>query len=98
MAKKKHRRKAAMTIPLAVVAGFLPAGNKLWDNRESVESLTNEASKMFVGFDPRSGNWDLEDLKFGIAPILVGFLVHRVASGLGVNRALGSARVPFLRI
>jgi len=99
MAKKKvKRRKAQMTLPLAVVAGFLPAGGKLYESRGSVEGISNTASRIFLGFNPDNGKWDLEDMKFGIGPILVGFMMHKIASGLGVNRALGAARVPFIRI
>jgi len=99
MAKRKgRRRKAQMTIPLAVVAGFLPAGGRLYDNRGSAQELSDTASRIFLGFDPSRGNWDFEELKYGLAPIFVGFLMHKIASGLGVNRALGAARVPFIRI
>lgn len=99
MAKKKgKRRKAQMTLPLAVVAGFLPAGGKIYAARGSVEDMSETASRIFTGFDPGSGNWDFEDMKYGIAPVFVGFMVHKIASGLGINRALGAARVPFIRI
>lgn len=99
MAKKKgKRRPARMTIPLAVVAGFLPAGSKLYDSRGSVEELSNTASRILIGFNPQNGNWNAEDLKYGLGPIFVGMILHKVASGLGINRALGAARIPFIRI
>jgi len=87
-----------MTIPVAVVAGFLPAAGKIYESRGSPEGMANTSSRIFLGFNPDNGNFDFEDMKFGIAPIFMGFIVHKIASGMGINRALGAARVPFIRI
>lgn len=102
MAKKKgKRKKSQITMPLAVVAGFVPPG--LIIHRESqggrgVEGAAMAASRIFLGYDSMSATWNFNQLKYGFGPILVGFAVHKIASMVGINRALGAAKIPFIRI
>jgi len=101
MAKKKHRKKAAMTMPLAVVAGFIPPARIIWNESQGgrgIEGGAIAASRIFLGFDSVTAQWDFRQLQYGFAPILAGFAIHKVASMVGVNRALAAARIPFVRI
>ncbi len=96
----KHHRKQGMTIPLAVVGGFAPltiatvngfrAGGMQYGADRLVWGLT--------GYSPTAGRWDVNGLRVGALPIGVGFLIHSLASRLGINRALSRARIPFIRI
>lgn len=99
--KKKHRKKAAMTMPLAVVAGFVPPGLIVYRESQGgrgIQGGAMAASRIFLGYDSGTAKWDFSQLQYGFGPVLVGFGVHKVAQMLGVNRALAAARIPFIRI
>lgn len=101
MAKKKQRRKQALTMPLAVVAGFVPPARIIYlesQGGRGIEGGAVAASRIFLGYDSVTAQWDFGQLKYGFGPILMGFAVHKVASMFGVNRALAAARIPFVRI
>ena len=113
MAKKKTRtvtryvrrasRKArGFTIPIAAVLGFTPILADAWNNSRGTGGLETAArvvARNLTGYDPYSRTWSMAYLSRGLFPIILGVGVHRiVGSMLGVNRMLGQARVPFLRI
>lgn len=92
MVKKPKRRKRQMTIPIALIGGLAGMPNL----REAITALF-------------SGNIDLALVNLGamvspsgiranIIPLATGMAVHYGASKLGINRALGAAGVPFIRI
>ena len=89
------------TIPLAIVGGFVPFVAHTYRNYQSggaAHAMTYFA-KPFVPFDPVNGRMDTSKLCYGLYPVALGFLVHwLVGNKLGVNKALGRAKVPFLRI
>lgn len=101
MAQK--RRKPQITIPLAIVAGFIPAVNDV--QRTHVQfggypkAIIHTTAGLF-GWDTVQNKWaGLTQMKYaGTFPIILGFLVHWVAGKVGVNRMLGQMRIPFLRI
>jgi hypothetical protein len=101
MAKTKRRAGAKMTIPLAVVGGLVPMGVDVLSAYKigGASAALGHVSMCTTGYDPSDGK-----MKLGFAvqklygPLLAGFLVHKLASKLGVNRALGKAGVPLLRI
>lgn len=102
MAKKKARRSSkGMTVPLAVIGGLVPAGADVlaaWRTAGAQAGIEHVAM-VTTGYDPSDGQW-----KPGFAmqklygPLFVGFMVHKLAARLGINRALGRAGVPFVRI
>jgi len=101
MAKKKHRKKQAMTMPLAVVAGFFPAGQIIWAESQGARGLqggAQAASRIFLGYDSVNAQWDFRQLQYGFGPIIVGFGIHKLAQMVGINRAMAAARIPFIRI
>ncbi len=102
MAKKKgKRRRPQMTMPLAVVAGFVPPTRIIWaESRGSrgVEGGAVAASRIFIGYDQNNSRWDFSQLQYGFGPILMGFGIHKIAQIVGLNRALAAARIPFIRI
>ena len=95
---RTHRKKAAMTIPVAMVAGFMPFGMGIWGYRSSPTDMASFASQALTGYNPAGGNFTTTYLKQGLFPIAAGTLVHIMASKLGINRLLGRARIPFVRI
>lgn len=96
----RRRGRGGMTFPIAVAAGFMPyvgatvgavktAG---WQNGLST------SSKFLTGFDPVTRTWSAGYLWQGLIPALLGVVAHRViGGGLGLNRILARARVPFIR-
>lgn len=91
-----HKKKQ-MTIPLAVVAGFVPYGMTLWKHR-SDGNFGNYAAADLTGYDPVTQHWSFQYFKRGGLLILGGFAVHMIAEKIGVNRSLARAGIPFIRI
>lgn len=54
----------------------------------------------YTGYDSWTGGLSMGGLQRGLVPLIIGAAVHKFVGGapLNVNRALGSAGVPFLRI
>ena len=98
--RSKHRRKAGFTLPVAVVAGFLPGISTSLDyfNRYGFQGLSTQLGRVYLGYDSQTSRWIPSLMWQGTGPLAIGLIVHKVASMLGVNRALASARIPFIRI
>lgn len=95
----KHR-KTKFTVPLAVVAGFVPLGLSIYNARDTgVAGIMNTISKRMTGYDTTTAKWSFSDMKCGTISILGGFLVHSlVGNKLGINRMIARAGIPILRI
>jgi hypothetical protein len=98
--RAKHRSKAGFTLPLAVIAGFAPlATNGLRDySQGGLELLGTGLTWRLTGYNMLSKKFDASGFATGLGPILLGLLVHKLAGKVGINRALSSAGVPFLRV
>ena len=98
--QKRHHKKPGITIPLAVVAGFLPIGLDVGQQIKNGD--WNEAGNVMVhnllGINRWNNKWDTQGFSHGLYPIAAGFGVHWLASKLGVNRAIAKAHIPFIRI
>jgi len=94
------RRHPKATVPIAVVMG---AGAGLIGPLELVlagryyEGLRN-AVLNYTGYNVQVQTWTMAPMKNGLVPLAIGILIHKGASMLGVNRALGAAKIPFLRV
>ena len=107
-AKKKHRKSRTPSVSLAVVGGFAPGVGKLWYHFRNpslhgagngFEAAGIEASRIYAGYDPRDGSFNMAWMGLGTFPILIGALVHKFVGGrLGVNRMLGASGIPFIRL
>lgn len=100
MAKKnKHRNGKKMTIPIAVVAGMIPGlwrvGGK-WS--QGFGTMANEAGRVYLGYDSWTGQWNMGSLKFGLAPLIGGFVVHKIASIVGINKMIARTGIPLIRL
>jgi hypothetical protein len=94
--RRTHKQK--LTIPLAVVAGFIPAVVGVWNRRGSSQAVADYLQAGFTGITPGTGQFSFSNLRAGLLPVVAGFGVHMVASKLGINRAIGRSGIPFIRI
>lgn len=104
MAKKRAARKSnKFTLPLAVIGGFAPLGlNLLGATKRALAGDLAGASQEIVirttGYNTDTKSWNGAVFAETYVPILAGFVVHKLAGRLGVNRAIAKAGVPILRI
>lgn len=103
MAKKKKRRRAnKFTLPITIVAPMAAVGVDVvkYSNDRGLSSGMYRLTEIMTGYNPnnKSDPWDISRMKSGLFPILAGMVVHKIAGRLGVNRALGKAGVPYLRV
>lgn len=106
MAKKASgRRRAGFTLPLAVVAGFASPVSRTWGHFRSngltgEEGAVAEFSRTMIGINPYANPVQFESwrLRYGLYPVVLGLLVHKVASWVGINRMIAQAHVPVVRI
>jgi len=101
MAKRsKHHKKPGMTVSVAVAAGFLPLVNQviIGFREGGIKRVGDRVCASLTGYDPAVERWESAYLKNGTLPIVLGVLVHKLAGKMGVNRALGNAGIPFIRI
>jgi hypothetical protein len=99
--KTRHRSKAGMTVPIAVLAGFAPLAIDCLEmvNRYGIKEVPHALAYNLAGINTWEGNkFDIRLLAKGWAPIIGGLVVHKLASKMGFNRMLAQAGVPFLRI
>lgn len=109
MAKKKRRGSRKMTIPLGLVGGLggamaVPAATGAGGNSIIGAVMTGDpqwvleaVAENFTGFNPYTGQWNLMNAR-GLWCVLAGLAAHKVASWTGVNRALGRAKIPLIRV
>lgn len=97
---RRPGRRGGFTIPLAVLAGFGPMTADVIHGYQTggIKSAANDLLANVSGYDARSKSWSFSLLARGMGPVLAGFLVHKMAGKLGVNRALAKAGVPWVRI
>ena len=91
-----------MTIPLAPVLGLV-AGLSDPINYAMAGDYTNAinvACMNYTGYHPGNKTFDLQRAQVGLAPLIIGALVHKFVGGapLNLNRMLAAANVPVLRI
>lgn len=98
--KRKSRRRNGFTIPIAAAVPLVYVGynSLLYAVNQSPQVALEKTTKWFTGYSIETGRWSWENLKFGLFPVIGGIMAHKVASKLGVNRALASAGVPWLRV
>lgn len=100
--RKRKIRKKRFTIPLAPVLG-LAAGlaepiQKAMGG--DVQGAINVATHHYTGYSVERGQFEIDGLKHGIVPLIIGLLVHKFVGGapLNANRMLARAGVPVVRI
>ena len=98
--KKKHRAKRKFTLPVAVVAGFMPGAVASINDFQAygMKGAGTMIARRYIGFDPQTNRFVPNLMWGGTFPLILGIVVHKVAGILGVNRALASAGIPFVRV
>lgn len=98
--RRGRSRAAKTTIPLAVIGGFVPLGVRGYNgfHANGIVGALDGVSSGLTGYSVFDQKWHPEVMAQYVAPIVGGFLVHWLAGRLGINRALGRAKVPLLRI
>lgn len=99
-ARRSRGRRGGFTLPLAVVGGFVPLAVHAVDDYR-VGGITHVGKGIAVrttGYMVDTNQFEPKYLTQGLLPILAGLFVHKVASKVGVNRALARSGVPFVRI
>jgi len=103
MAKKngKRRAKRGITVPVAIIG---PIGYNLAQRIDEISRGVSWAEVMdrlqysYTGYSTVHKNFKFDRMTQGALPLAVGTLVHNIAKRFGVNRALGSAGIPIIRI
>jgi len=102
MAKKTRKHsKPQMTIPLAVVAGFVPLAKDVYTGYTSygVTGAGHYLVGGITGYDTNTGKFNLPWAASHFwLPVGAGLVVHKLAGRFGINRALSRAGIPLLRI
>jgi hypothetical protein len=96
MAKKTHRKRGGFTVPVAVLAGFAPMISDV--AQLGIMQTPHVVAYELLGYNTWDKTWKGDRAVKGWAPILAGFLVHKLAGKLGINRAIAQAGIPILRI
>jgi len=107
MGKKKDRKRASFTLPIAPVAGiaggFLLAPSGWASPLEA--AMAGDAKRFsdaimanWLCYDSPSGKFDFVNKGIGIKLTIVGCLIHWVAGKFGVNRFLAKSKVPVIRV
>jgi hypothetical protein len=101
---KRHHKRAAMTIPLGVLAGFAPTalfaleGFKGADGMSGLQGAAYHLTGRLTGYNLKTGQFYWNELAKGWGPILLGMGIHKLAGRFGVNRAIARAGIPLFRI
>jgi len=85
---------------LAVLAGFAPLGIAALDGYKynGMSGVAKRVTMGLTGYNIEDRSWYMTEMAKVAGPILAGIVVHKMAGRLGINRALSSAGVPFIRL
>ena len=110
MAKKKTKKRRSFTLPIAIVAplgaSVVTPGKAGWGGSPGEHIMQgnwkhalNHLVAGWTGYSiPDGGKFDFVNGALYLKMTLAGMAIHWVAGKVGLNRALGRARIPFLRI
>jgi len=99
--RRRARTKAKMTIPVGVIAGFMPLAVNTYTHFRSggIKGAGVEATRIMTGWNQETQKWESWRLRYGLLPMVLGFAVHKFIGGsLGVNRMIAAAGIPLIRI
>jgi len=103
---RRRARRRTKTIPLAPVIGFASSffitsegrSNSPFENAKAGNwnAAINGLAQNIMGYDPGLQRWGIPK---GLVAMIVGVLIHKFVGGyLGINRVLGRARIPLIRL
>lgn len=89
-----------MTIPIAPVIGVVAMPNLYNAVTNAIAGNWDEArvqAQAVLGI-ARDGKFNSGLLILNMTPLFLGFVIHWLASKIGINRLLGRAKIPLVRI
>ena len=94
--RKKKRRRSKAKISLAITGGLIAGIAKPAELAISGQygPALQELVSSYTGYSIANRTWNIENLKKGLVPLVIGALVHKGASWLGINRLLGRQKIP----
>lgn len=99
---KKRSRRKSFTIPIAMTLPLIWPAQKAYHIYTETGSIESAIRNYFAYYTGWTGNparsWEPAYLKYGLAPLVAGVVLHKVAGKVGINRMLATAGVPFVRI
>lgn len=97
--KKGGRHNRKFTLPIAIVAGFIPGVTKTIAGFQTggLQGGARVAGNIYLGYDMDTAKFNFALMRHGLGPVILGTIVHKVAGILGVNRAIARAGIPILR-
>jgi len=95
-----RRRNGGITIPVAVALGFAPLAVRGFSLvKQGGFANLSKLSSSIIPYDNAARRVSFADLSYGLYPIIAGLMVHKfIGGGLGLNRMLAGAKIPWLRI
>lgn len=97
--KRKHHHHKKR-IPLAIIAGLAPTavyGFQGFQQQGPIEGLARVSARL-TGYSPTENKFKYDELVKGWFPLLLGYVGHKIAGKLGINRMIASTGIPFIEI
>lgn len=104
---RRKRKRRTKTVPLAPVIGLAagmvsptarnPSGLIEYLRTGNWQAALNVAATNLTGFVPQTGEWRLQDAH-ALQGVIVGGLIHKAASWLGINRYFGHMPAPLNKV
>ncbi|HIA01809.1 MAG TPA: hypothetical protein EYN66_07845 [Myxococcales bacterium] len=100
MARKKKSYRRRQGVSVAMVMGLAPITITTFNAaRVNPAEAPIVFTRNMTGVDISRQRFDPQFMWFGLFPIVAGWMTHKfIGGGLGINRALGSAGIPWVRI
>jgi len=101
---RRRVSKSKPSISLAMLAGFAPTlafaydGFKLPGDQGGITEAAHRVTLRLTGYEWKNHIWSMNDLMKGLGPLVIGAIVHKGASRLGINRQLRKATMGFISI
>jgi hypothetical protein len=100
--KRKMHHKKKFTIPVAIVAGFLPMAMDIMNTKDSLGiggAIVHSSAGALIGYDTVGKRFNMNNWKAAGGPaIWIGFAAHFAAQKFGINRMIARAGIPLIRI
>lgn len=97
--RRKIRRRAKTTIPVLLAAPVaIPLVRTATQFIGNPTMAVNNMVADFTGYNQYQGNFDPKRLRKTYTPIIIGYIAHKAANIMGINRLLARAKIPYIRL
>lgn len=97
--KTRRKKRTIPLIPILSVAGpIVYEAKRAWDAGWGVEGVIDNISQIYTGFSFVNQTFDINRLKNGLVPALVGIAAHKALNMLGVNRMFNNLPAPLNKL